>query len=345
MVFVNTSNMLQKNSRISWIDMAKGYGTLFIILGHLGNGGIFTWVYTFHVPLFFFLSGYVFSDKQGFVGFLKKKCKSLVIPYFCLGMCMVIFHVLRYFRSGNYSHEWCMELITSFLLQRRLWTLWYTAALFCLNIVFYLMLKTLKKDWIMGIVSLILPVIGLFYYKVGGDALIWNADVCLMAIPFFYVGYIYKKYSDKLDIVRSKKGLVVVSFVLFCVLNLVCGYLSIDESGMGLAMFYSQYGEPIFSYIAAFAGIICVVIVSKSTFIRPIRYIGENSMLYYAWHQTIMMPVMQKILSVMGLQFLRSNGVIGYYVYRIIMLVGIVALTTLCNWIIKKIGLKFILGK
>ena len=48
--------------RISWIDMAKGYGTILVIFAHIHYGGLRTWIYTFHMPLFFFLSGYVFKE-------------------------------------------------------------------------------------------------------------------------------------------------------------------------------------------------------------------------------------------------------------------------------------------
>jgi uncharacterized membrane protein YcfT len=42
-----------QGTRIDWIDIAKGYGILLVILGHLDVGKIGTWIYTFHMPLFF----------------------------------------------------------------------------------------------------------------------------------------------------------------------------------------------------------------------------------------------------------------------------------------------------
>ena len=51
------SENLKIQSRISWIDIAKGYGILFVIFAHLGMGMIKGWIYTFHMPLFFFYLG------------------------------------------------------------------------------------------------------------------------------------------------------------------------------------------------------------------------------------------------------------------------------------------------
>ena len=63
------------SKRIASIDIAKGVGMLFIIWGHVMRYGITNhWVYVFHIPLFFFLSGLVFSQERygDFKAFLKR---------------------------------------------------------------------------------------------------------------------------------------------------------------------------------------------------------------------------------------------------------------------------------
>ena len=89
--------MEHKSNRILWIDAAKGIGLLCVILGHLGVPYLSTLVYTFHMPLFFFLSGIVFSgSKYSPAEFLKRKLKSLVLPYFTLGGVIFAFFSLVY---------------------------------------------------------------------------------------------------------------------------------------------------------------------------------------------------------------------------------------------------------
>lgn len=68
-------------------------------------------------------------------------------------------------------------------------------------------------------------------------------------------------------------------------------------------------------------------------------------MLYYAWHQTIMIPIMTKVLSVVGLASLLEYGLLGGFVYKIVMVLGIVVVLTICNWVIRRLRLEFILGK
>ena len=78
----------RQTDRIAWIDIAKGYGILFVIFAHLDVGILGTWIYTFHMPLFFLLSGYVFGLKYDFRTFVNKKIHSIVIPYITLGIPM-----------------------------------------------------------------------------------------------------------------------------------------------------------------------------------------------------------------------------------------------------------------
>lgn len=89
----------KKNARIHWVDQAKGIATILVVLGHvLTNGmssGIVTQkslallinlIYSFHMPLFFFISGYLQSVESAVsVRVLCQKFKrnlmDLAIPY------------------------------------------------------------------------------------------------------------------------------------------------------------------------------------------------------------------------------------------------------------------------
>lgn len=320
--------------RIAWIDMAKGYGTLLVIYAHLGRDSLWTWMYSFHLPLFFFLSGYVFNGQRKFGKFVLKKCKAILVPYFCLGIPMVMFQLLKYVYVGNFSGQAVIQLVKDFVLQRRLWTLWYIACLFCLNLLFYALLRVCKKEWMVAAVSVILPMMGLCYYQYGGRPLPWNVDVCAMAIPFFYIGYAYKKHGQRIEEQLKKRSVWLVSFLVLAGINILCWRLSLDETGLGLEMYESNYGNPVFTYIAAFAGIFSVALISKAWTIMPIRYIGENSMLYFAWHQTIFIPIVQKIFETIGVE-----------PYKWLSMLVVVCVITVCNWMMKKMRLGWMMAK
>ena len=82
------------NERVKWIDSLRGFAIVLVILGHAGIPQTMRiWIYSFHIPLFFFISGYVFSLKKvnNFKEFLIKKIKGIVIPLICFSFVAVIF--------------------------------------------------------------------------------------------------------------------------------------------------------------------------------------------------------------------------------------------------------------
>lgn len=87
------------------IAIAKGLGIIFVVIGHCCattyQGGNNEWqtiingyIYAFHMPLFFFLSGYFF--KMGYVDnkavFVKKKIDGLWKPYVKWALLFILLH-------------------------------------------------------------------------------------------------------------------------------------------------------------------------------------------------------------------------------------------------------------
>jgi fucose 4-O-acetylase-like acetyltransferase len=73
------------SQRIAYIDVAKGIGILLVALAHadisLISPYLHRFIYSFHMPLFFFLSGYFFNPETSFWGVLKKRFNSVLKPY------------------------------------------------------------------------------------------------------------------------------------------------------------------------------------------------------------------------------------------------------------------------
>ena len=73
--------MKTKSTRLQYIDIAKGIAMICIILGHLGNASINRIVFTFHVPIFFFITGYFTIKKSDLNGFIKNKARMLLMNF------------------------------------------------------------------------------------------------------------------------------------------------------------------------------------------------------------------------------------------------------------------------
>ena len=81
--------------RMEYIDMMKGFAMILVILGHIWYipQPLKICIYFFHIPLFFFLSGFTFSIKKytSFKPFFMKKFKTIMLPYFLLNTGVFMF--------------------------------------------------------------------------------------------------------------------------------------------------------------------------------------------------------------------------------------------------------------
>ena len=52
---------MENIKRIDYLDYTKGFGILLVILGHIydASNPIKIWLYSFHMPLFFIISGFL----------------------------------------------------------------------------------------------------------------------------------------------------------------------------------------------------------------------------------------------------------------------------------------------
>ena len=93
--------------RHSTVDVAKGIGMLLVILGHLPAvleqwHRFFNIIFSFHLPLFFILSGIFLNAEERFSTFLSKKAYVLLVPY--VTALSIIWIVLMPFHDITFVH-------------------------------------------------------------------------------------------------------------------------------------------------------------------------------------------------------------------------------------------------
>lgn len=63
-------------------DILRGIGIIIMVMGHIGFGNVFDkYIHTFHMPIFFFVSGYFFNMKDNFKSFFLHQLKTIMVPY------------------------------------------------------------------------------------------------------------------------------------------------------------------------------------------------------------------------------------------------------------------------
>lgn len=92
-------------NRVRYFDVAKGIAIICIILGHLSLPSVNRIVYTFHVPIFFIITGYFINKKRSIAEFIKIKARTLLVPYYVVCLVVIFFGLINGLVNGNVVTE------------------------------------------------------------------------------------------------------------------------------------------------------------------------------------------------------------------------------------------------
>lgn len=136
------------------LDVAKGLALLAVVLGHVIplHGTFSNWIFSFHMPVFFFLTGMTFRPEKykGFGAFLKDKWKKRIIPYFIIVFVGFVICMLRpSYRAPVLNDGWKYQLLWIFYYARPMnlyiGQAWYLVALFMAELFAYGWLRLFGK--------------------------------------------------------------------------------------------------------------------------------------------------------------------------------------------------------
>ncbi|MGP4078994.1 acyltransferase family protein [Pseudalkalibacillus sp. R45] len=186
------------SNRINWIDTAKGIGILSVVLGH-SVMEISLFLYWFHMPLFFFLSGFLYKPNDQFI---IKKFSVLLIPYLTF---FLIITGIRYLDEGVPTFEGFMKdglnlLYGGEVLSGYYGVFWFVTCLFALSIAYHLIFQKIKswKVWL-GIIGMCYLLSYEYSLYLKDLTVMWNVDVVLYAIVFYALGHIYKRFKQTIN--------------------------------------------------------------------------------------------------------------------------------------------------
>lgn len=345
---IDKSNSVKK--RIDWVDIAKGIGILCVLFGHfqinmnMPNCKVDINNYlinSFHMPLFFFLSGYCFSKKPvSFGKFFMKKFAGLMIPYISFSVIWIIYEtIVNYISTKSFNFEFLFLEVKLYILQIRLHAIWFLPCMFVLELVFFFIQKISKDNLIViSVITIAVTVFGYYYRTHYNGNLPWNIDVMGTMLFFFGFGYVLKSMALNRNLSKVKR---IGVFLLFAVINLAANYINTYYFEANASVSGNNYGNFILYYISALFGTFAIIELSKLLEGRTkfVKYIGANTLVYFGLHQIIYYFSKSFILSRLDLSY------VGLWIaYIIIMIVSIVILTAF-NELLIKTKLKVVLGK
>ena len=138
--------VVDSRKRNQALDFAKGLAILLMIYDHIvGTGKLIT---SFHMPLFFIISGYLM--KEGRVReTISKKSKGLLLPYVKYNVLAVLVGGVKCkFYEKNNWHETSTYIVRKFInifLAKDIWLLWFLLVLFEATLI-YIVIKRFSQN-------------------------------------------------------------------------------------------------------------------------------------------------------------------------------------------------------
>lgn len=286
-------SVLPNHTRYDFIDLLKGIGIFLVVWGHTMTPRS-VYIYSFHMPLFFFLSGFLHKDKPPLV-FLKNKINTLYLPYCVFFTFSWLFYLFWYMGRG-----WWAQIGPQLLKFKSILTglaetdgnnpIWFLTGLFVVSLLFRLITRFIKKT------SLRLGVV--FGCSIGGYLLsladldlYFKADVALSAMAFYYAGYWVRQNNHIRRLQGLTKGRLTAILLSCFLLQITTAYLNVELTGIETVnMAGNLLGSYPLFYLSAFSGIGLFFLIGYQVQRIPFfNYLGVNSLLILALHKILLL--------------------------------------------------------
>ena len=284
-----------------YIDILKAVTIFMVVIGHCiqyGGGSenlawgaflynpVFIFIYSFHMPLFMLISGYLFafsckrkSTKELLVG----KVKQVIIPLFCWSFVSMVVEIIKIIvgvSTSTFSIVWMGQTILSAFWHGPwfLWAIWWCSFVviigrrFCKdNILFYLGICVL---------TLLVPDVN-------------NTAVYKFMLPFFILAYLFNDRDLK---VKLRKYYLHFAFIIPCFALYVFLLPRYNFDTYIYTTGYTIFGKNIiyqlhndcFRFVIGLVGSICMVYlvyalvrVAPEKMMKPLSYVGKCTMGIY----------------------------------------------------------------
>lgn len=177
--------------RQNWLDIAKALGIIAVVLGHSGNETAHHYLFWFHMPLFFIISGFLFKPiaMENGLSWIVKRSKQLLLPYFAFAITIsLVFWLVDGFPSMKDMVIQAARLVYSGnILAGPFTVFWFIPCFFLTQAVFALITMVTRDKRAQIAIVLALFIVG--HLVSIPFSLPWNADAILLTLFYYAAGY------------------------------------------------------------------------------------------------------------------------------------------------------------
>ena len=267
------------------LDTMRGLAIILVVVGHAGLRGVAgNWISAFHMPLFFFISGYFCNDKKAFGSFLYKKVKTLYFPFvFNYVLFIALSHILHQADMTRSDYSSLGDTLKAVLLVCRfrvgamdlLAQFWFLPVLFFISVLFFGLLRLVRRYRLRNELALfgggIFTLLGIL-----GNLLLMPNPYDIQRV-FYYMGYYALGWyvaQTNLPARRIPCCFTVVSFILL-----------VWSVGSPHAILWN----PLAGILKAVLGIFfswgfCQEVKRHGSATAFLSYVGKHTMPIFVWH-------------------------------------------------------------
>lgn len=312
---------MSKTRYLPWLDTAKGIGIILVIIGH-SMFPMHTLIDSFHMPLFFVLSGLTFSAKSTFRSFVVKKTKRILLPF-------AFWSILSYL-LGIYNGP-----------------LWFLYTLFCALLIVWLLVKKCVRNILIIIIGFTILLLW------GQNSLLLLANIpidivrILSAVIYIVFGYLCgpsiirsnftKNLFDRINAQWYFKALATIGLGILMIIYIAIIFLLEKQhlwANNNPFSFYSfnLFREPILLVIIIPLGGIIITFLNSIFLqrIKGLQWLGKNSIVIMCVHFPLCQFLNKQIAQMPHFEEIKYKLLYGLSEYIIVFLFCLI-MVLICN--------------
>lgn len=272
--------------RLNQFDILKAIGIILVIVGHTLDYNIMrNMIYSFHMPLFFLVSGYFLKVKNP-VPPIKKLGKRLLIPYLLSSIIIalsanIIFYTNKHSFDVHYIINWLQSIaygngVTEGTQFHSIGPLWFLPALFWGTIILSLLIQAAK--YVSPVLTTLLCVIIALFLSQHKICLPLSILQGMLGVGYMYIGYLMRIYYPTI-ILKDRLSWIIITVIWM--FSFKSGYLSLVQC----------YANPeLLALTGALCGTYLVYVISnhiaqrKDKMCRAFTELGKMTLLILCIH-------------------------------------------------------------
>jgi len=266
--------MLEQTKRIEALDIAKGIGIILVIIGHMVSSYPFMWIYSFHMPLFFIISGICFKEEKypSFLQFIKKRIQTIAIPAVALYFIILTLQTIVGVSGLNLQEQW--EGVHP-------GSLWFLVTLFLIELLYFPLCR-IPIRWRIPLL-LASACLGVFFSR-NQITFFFDLTNVFFCTALYGFGNLISRFLPFIlkSIKRQKK--VIVVFLSICMLSIPVLLIVLYGESFNLSFNRIPKHTILFTFTAITSTVSVIILSTILPFKKILTYLGQNTLVLLAFH-------------------------------------------------------------